>query len=57
MIATRAMSEMTTMDFVLMNPSRIRKQNRIQVIAKGEKRIPRGECRRFNGDKPKELTL
>jgi hypothetical protein len=57
MIAARAMSEMTTMDFVLMGPSRVRKQNRIQMVATGKTRILHGECRRSLGDKEKELTL
>jgi hypothetical protein len=45
------------MDFVLMVPSRVRKQNRIQMIVTGGTRILRGECRRSYGDKANELTL
>ena len=51
------MSEMTTMDFGLMGPSRVREQNRLQMNATGETRIVRGECRHTLGDKAKELTL
>lgn len=51
------MNEMMMIDFVLMGPSPVGKQNRIQIIAAGETGIPCNNCHHSFDGNAKKTTL